>query len=91
MPSGTNWDKIGREERARRNGTVSIREEGEKVVRKKKKSKPITPFRPKFATLSRSAQEEIIQRMKRQTESIISKRREASLKRERKEQQKEQQ
>ncbi|NCA26678.1 MAG: hypothetical protein EBU69_01080 [Methylophilaceae bacterium] len=60
MPSGTNWDKIGREGRARRNGTVSIREEGEKIVRKKKKSKPITPFQPKFGSLSRSAQEEFI-------------------------------
>jgi len=79
MPSGTNWDKIGREGRARRNGTVSIHEEGEKIVRKKKKSKPITPFQPKFGSLSRSAQEDIIQRMKHQTESMLSQRREASL------------
>lgn len=86
MPPGTNWDKVGREARARRNGTVSIHEEGEKIVRKKKKSKAITPYRPRFGSLSRFAQEEIIQQMRRKTESILSKRRKASLERERREQ-----
>lgn len=37
MPSGTNWDKIGREERARRNGTVRVREINERYWRRKKR------------------------------------------------------
>lgn len=39
MPSGTNWDKIGREERARRNGTVRVREINERYWRRKKRRK----------------------------------------------------
>lgn len=39
MPSGINWDKIGREERARRNGTVRIREINERYWRRKKRRK----------------------------------------------------
>ena len=83
MSSGINWDKVGRSERARRNGTVSMYEQGEEIIRKKKKNKQITPFRPKFGPLSRSTQERIIEHFRQKTENILSKRREASLARER--------
>jgi len=82
MSSGINWDKVGRGERARRNGTVSMYEQGEEIIRKKKKNKQITPFRPKFGPLSRSAQERIIEHFRQKTESILAKRRAASLARE---------
>ena len=83
MSSGINWDKVGRGERARRNGTVSMYEQGEEIIRKKKKNKQITPFRPKFGPLSRSTQERIIEHFRQKTENIYSKRRAASLARER--------
>lgn len=83
MSSGIDWDKVGRGERARKNGTVSMYDEGEKIIRKKKKNKQITPFRPKFGPLSRSTQERIIEHLRQKTENILSKRRAASLARER--------
>lgn len=82
MPTGINWDKVGRGERARRNGTVSMYDEGEKIIRKKKKSKQISPFRPKFGPLSKSTQDRIIEHFRQKNEIILSKRRAASLARE---------
>jgi len=76
-----NWDKRGRIERGRRNGTVSMFIEGEKIIRKNKKKKQITPFNPKFGPLSKASEARIIVQIRRKTEAAQAKRRQLALKR----------
>jgi len=55
--------------------------EGKKIILKNKKKKEITPFRPKFSPLSKALEVRIIEEMRRKTEAIQTKRKEAALKR----------
>ena len=75
-----NWDKRGRIERGRRNGTVSMFVEGKKIILKNKKKKEIMPFRPKISPISKTLEARIINEMRRKTEAAQAKRRQLALK-----------
>ena len=75
-----NWDKRGRIERGRRNGTVSMFVEGKKIILKNKKKKEIMSFRPKISPISKTLEARIINEMRRKTEAAQAKRRQLALK-----------